>query len=82
MTLANGSAGSVEYSREETIDIRAEESRLAASTIGAKYIPSIVDDLSIFYEPSLIARLAWCIRQLVVFSYDFSINSTTTLSLV
>ena len=62
MTVANGSAGSAEYNREEIIKIREAESMKAAQYLGATYISSITDDLCIFYDRSLIEKVSAIIR--------------------
>jgi len=62
MNIANGCCGTVEHSREEIIAIRRDEARAAAASIGAVYHESLVDDLGIFYEPGLLARVAAVMR--------------------
>jgi N-acetylglucosamine malate deacetylase 1 len=62
-TLANGSCGTEKYSREEIILLRSEEARASASEAGARLFPPLVDDIRIFYEPSLLARVAAVIRE-------------------
>ncbi len=63
MNIANGSCGSAHHSREKIIRIRREEARAAAASIGAVYHESLVDDLEIFYEKRLLARVAAVIRE-------------------
>ncbi len=63
MTVANGSAGSMEHGPEAIARIRREEARAAAASIGATYHPGLVDDLAIFYEPVLVARVAAVMRE-------------------
>jgi len=63
MNIANGCCGTAEHSREEIIAIRREEARSAAASIGAVYHESLVDDIAIFYEPRLLARVAAVIRE-------------------
>jgi len=63
MTIANGSCGAAEYSKEEIVAVRRAESISAAESIGAQYHESLVDDLAIFYEPGLLARLAAVMRE-------------------
>jgi len=63
MTLANGSCGTTHYARDEIVRIREQESRAAAASIGAIFHPSLVDDIEILYEKSLLARLAALMRE-------------------
>jgi len=64
MTLANGSCGTVSHSKEEIVRIRTAESAEAAARLGAVYHPPLVDDLMIYYEPSLVARAAAIYREI------------------
>jgi LmbE family N-acetylglucosaminyl deacetylase len=63
MTVANGSCGTMELSPEEIVRVRREEARAAANSIGATYHEGLVDDLAIFYERSLLARVAAVMRE-------------------
>jgi N-acetylglucosamine malate deacetylase 1 len=63
MHIANGSCGTAEHSREEIVAIRRQEARAAADFIGAIYHEALVDDLAIFYEPELLARVAAAVRE-------------------
>ncbi len=63
MTLANGSLGSAEYTQEETIQIRAKEAEGAAKFLGAQFIPSIVDDLEVYYNSDSISKVASIVRE-------------------
>lgn len=63
MHIANGSCGTAEHSREEIIAIREREARSAAASIGAVYHNSLVDDIGIFYEPVVLARLSAVVRE-------------------
>jgi N-acetylglucosamine malate deacetylase 1 len=63
MTIANGSCGTARHSRGEIVRIRRAEARAAATSIGAFYHESLVDDLAIFYEPALLARVAAVMRE-------------------
>ncbi len=63
MTIANGSCGTVEQDVETIVGIRREESRRAASVLGAQYHESLVDDINIYYEPKLLARVGAVVRQ-------------------
>ena len=63
MTLANGSCGTATRSREEIVALRAREAGAAAQLIGATHHPSLVDDIDVFYEKTLLARLGAVIRR-------------------
>ena len=63
MNIANGSCGTAEHGREEIIAIRRAEARAAAESIGAVFHESLVDDLAIYYEPGLLARVAAVMRE-------------------
>ncbi|MCD6396259.1 MAG: PIG-L family deacetylase [Spirochaetaceae bacterium] len=62
MNMANGCYGSAEYSKEETIQIRREEAKQAASFLGAEFYDSLADDLDVFYTPELIKKTMAVIR--------------------
>ena len=61
--LANGSCGTTVYDREEVIRIRGREARDSAGLAGAQIHEPLADDLALFYEPRLLARVAAGIRQ-------------------
>jgi LmbE family N-acetylglucosaminyl deacetylase len=63
LNIANGSCGTTQYDREEIIRIRRSEARAAAESIGAVYHESLVDDLEIFYEKALLARVSAVMRE-------------------
>ena len=63
MNIANGSCGTTQYTREEIIGIRREEARAAAASIGAVHHASLVDDLEIYYEKNLLAKVAAVMRE-------------------
>ena len=63
MTVATGSCGSEEYDKEELIKLRKEEAKAAAESIGAIYHPGLVDDIQIFYEPKILAKISAVIRE-------------------
>jgi N-acetylglucosamine malate deacetylase 1 len=63
MNIANGSCGTVEYTKAEIIAIRQAEAQAAAASIGAVFHESLVDDLAIFYEPALLAKVATVMRE-------------------
>jgi LmbE family N-acetylglucosaminyl deacetylase len=61
--LANGSCGTAVHTKAEIVRLRAEEARASAKLAGATIHPALVDDLSIMYDPGLLARVAAVIRQ-------------------
>lgn len=63
LCIANGSCGTAELGRDEIVRIRRAEARAAAESIGAVYHESLVDDLQIFYERGLLARVAALVRE-------------------
>jgi LmbE family N-acetylglucosaminyl deacetylase len=62
MTLSSGSCGSVKHSPATLRRIRKKESQNAAKLLGAKYHPSLTDDLEILYELKPLRRLAAVVR--------------------
>jgi N-acetylglucosamine malate deacetylase 1 len=63
MTIANGCCGSTEWSAAETARIRKKEAERAAESLGARFHPSLTDDLAIFYDRPTLARLAAVVRE-------------------
>jgi len=63
LNLANGSCGSTRYSGPQLSRLRAREARAAAKILGARFHPSLVNDLQIFYEPRLLRKLAAIVRE-------------------
>ncbi|MCX8108067.1 MAG: PIG-L family deacetylase [Verrucomicrobiae bacterium] len=63
LNVASGSCGTTTHSVSRIRSIRRSESMAAAGVLGAIYHASLVDDLEIFYEPSLLARLAAVVRE-------------------
>jgi len=61
--LANGSCGTATHSREEIIRLRAAEARASARLAGATIHEPLVDDIALYYEPALLARIAAVVRQ-------------------
>jgi len=62
MTLATGSCGSVKQTAAATRTRRRQESRRAAAILGARYHPSLRDDLEVLYELKTLRRLAAVVR--------------------
>lgn len=63
LTIANGSCGSAKISRSKIIEKRTVEARNAAEFLGAHFHKSLVNDIDIFYEKKLIARVGAIIRE-------------------
>ena len=63
MNVANGCCGTDKHAIDEIVKIRLEESRQACEYLGAVFHNSLVNDIDIFYEKSLISRLASIIRE-------------------
>jgi len=63
MTVANGSCGTATVSVDEIVGTRAREAKSAAELIGAVYHPSFVNDIEVFYERELLARVGAVIRR-------------------
>ena len=63
MNIANGSCGTATLSLERIVAIRIEEARAAARLIGAVHHPGFVNDIEIFYEQALLAKVGAVIRQ-------------------
>ncbi|MDY0290176.1 MAG: PIG-L deacetylase family protein [Sphaerochaeta sp.] len=61
--LSNGCLGTNTLSRQEIIQIREKEGRAAAAFLGATFHPSMAEDLEIFYESTLIRKVAALIRR-------------------
>jgi LmbE family N-acetylglucosaminyl deacetylase len=64
MNIANGSCGTAYHSREDIIRIRREEAMAAAASIGAIYHESLVNDIEIFYERALLAKVGAVMREI------------------
>ncbi len=62
MNLANGSCGSKTIAKNDLIGIRNEEAIKAAHSIDAIFHEPITEDIAIFYEPKLLAKLASIMR--------------------
>jgi LmbE family N-acetylglucosaminyl deacetylase len=61
--LANGCCGSMTLGRAETERVRQAEAAAAADEAGATLHRPIADDLAVFYEPALLAKVTAVIRQ-------------------
>lgn len=63
MNIANGSCGTSRLTPAEIIRIRRGEARAAAASIGAVYHESLVNDIEIFYEKGLLAKVGAVMRE-------------------
>jgi LmbE family N-acetylglucosaminyl deacetylase len=63
LNIANGSCGTVTLSRDEIVALRAEEANAAAQLIGAQHHPSLVNDIDIFYDKGLLAKVGAIVRE-------------------
>lgn len=63
LNVANGCCGSSQFDRETTARTRREEAMSAAASVGAVFHESLCNDLEVFYNQSLLAKLASVIRQ-------------------
>lgn len=63
LNIASGSCGTKLHSVGRIRAIRRRESEEGARVLGAVYHASLVDDIEIFYEPSLLRRVAAIVRE-------------------
>ncbi|MHB8521404.1 MAG: PIG-L deacetylase family protein [Limisphaerales bacterium] len=63
LNLCSGNCGSLQHDAAKTRSIRRREAQQAARILGARYHPSLTDDLEIFYEGKTIRRVAAIIRE-------------------
>jgi len=63
LNIANGSCGTAAHSKEDIIRIRTAEAQAAAGLLRARYRPPFVDDIDIFYENDLLAKVAAVVRE-------------------
>ena len=63
LTLANGSCGSLTAGPAATARLRAREARAGARILGARFHPSLTDDITILYEMRLLRRLSAVVRR-------------------
>ena len=62
LNVANGCCGSTQHDRETTARMRREEAMSAAASVGAVFHESLCNDLEVFYNQPLLAKLASIIR--------------------
>lgn len=63
MNVGTGSCGSRVHGASKLRAMRRREARAAARVLGAKWHPSLVDDLEILYELPLLRRVAAAVRK-------------------
>ncbi|MCJ7750804.1 MAG: PIG-L family deacetylase, partial [Armatimonadetes bacterium] len=63
LNIANGSCGTAVHSKEDIIRIRTAEAQAAAGLLGARHHPPFVDDIDIFYENDLLAKVGAVVRE-------------------
>ncbi len=63
LNIATGCCGSMELSREEITAVRRLEAQAACREIGAIHHDSLCDDLEIFYEKTLLAKVSAVVRK-------------------
>jgi N-acetylglucosamine malate deacetylase 1 len=64
MNVANGSCGTPTLSIEEIVAKRKKEAQNAAAVLSATLHPPLVNDMEIFYERPLLAKLCAVVRQI------------------
>ena len=62
LNVANGCCGTAQHDRETIIEMRRQEARQAAESIGAVFHESLCNDIEIFYERQTLARLTSIVR--------------------
>lgn len=65
LNVAGGDCGSSDQNSALTRARRRREACRAAQVLGARFHPSLTDDLQIFYEPALLQRLAAIMREVM-----------------
>ena len=64
LNIANGCCGSTRFGTTKLKKIRENEARLSCEILGAKFHPSLCNDLEILYELPLLRRIAGIIREI------------------
>ena len=62
MNISNGSCGSMTENADSTAARRTNEARASADLMGAYFHPPLTNDIEIFYEDSLLRKLAAVVR--------------------
>jgi len=63
MNIANGCCGSMEEDRRATAARRLDEAKEAADHLGAIFHPPLANDMEVFYNQSLLMKLAALVRE-------------------
>jgi len=63
LNIANGSCGTADLPADRIVAVRRREAIAAAAALGATYHGSLVPDIEILYERSLLARVAAVVRE-------------------
>ncbi|MEM7012250.1 MAG: PIG-L family deacetylase [Verrucomicrobiota bacterium] len=63
LTLSGGDCGSMVFSANQTMEIRAKEAETAAEILGAKFHPALFRDLQIFYNIEQLRTLTGIVRE-------------------
>jgi N-acetylglucosamine malate deacetylase 1 len=63
LTVANGSCGSRQHRAAKLVALRRAEAQAAARVLGARWHPSLVNDLEILYELKTLRRVAAVLRR-------------------
>jgi N-acetylglucosamine malate deacetylase 1 len=88
LTVANGCCGGTQEDAATVGRIRAAEAERAAAILGARFHPSLCNDLEIFYELTLLRRLVAIIREVrprIILTHppvDYMEDHTATCRLV
>src|SRR5215472_9702975 len=61
--LASGNCGSTEHNSSRPRATRAKEAQAAAAALGARFHPSVTNDLEVLYDTVLLRRVAAVIRE-------------------
>jgi LmbE family N-acetylglucosaminyl deacetylase len=64
MNIANGSCGSMTEDGASTAARRTDEARASAKLLGAQFHPPLTNDIEIFYEKTLLRKLAAVVRSI------------------
>lgn len=63
LTISGGDCGSMVFSSQQTLEIRAKEAETAAGILGATFHPAFCRDLQIFYDIDKLRHLTGLIRE-------------------
>lgn len=63
MNIANGTCGTAKLTPDEIVEIRIKEAQSACRLMGATWHPSFVNDIEVYYQKELLAKVAAVVRQ-------------------